>query len=96
MVQTRQWQLAHKPRDEPQLSGPNPTWKLESVDLPALKDDELLVKTICLSNDPAQRGWIGTYTGCLKMLCTLAHFFFQTPTLLLRDYMFHQSQLELQ
>lgn len=96
MVQTRQWQLAHKPRDEPQLSGPNPTWKLESVDLPALKDDELLVKTICLSNDPAQRGWIGKSIRCPKMLCALAHLSSQTQTLLRRDYMSHQSQLGLQ
>lgn len=59
MVKTRQWQLAHKPRDEPQLGGPEATFKLVSdIELPALKDDEVLVKLLCLSNDPAQRGWI--------------------------------------
>lgn len=59
MVSTRQWQLAHKPRDQPQLEGPEQTFKLvENVQLPELKDDELLVKLLCLSNDPAQRGWI--------------------------------------
>ncbi|KAM3418831.1 hypothetical protein BST61_g4795 [Cercospora zeina] len=60
MVQkTRQWQLAHKPRDEPQLEGPEQTFKLVTdVELPDLQDDEVLVKTHYLSNDPAQRGWI--------------------------------------
>ncbi|KAK4508039.1 hypothetical protein PRZ48_001776 [Zasmidium cellare] len=58
MVKTRQWQLAHKPRDEPQLSGPEQTWKLAEVDLPEPKDDEVLVKLLSFSNDPAQRGWI--------------------------------------
>ena len=60
MVQkTRQWQLAHKPRDYPKLDGPEQTFKLvENIELPALQDGEILVKTIYLSNDPAQRGWI--------------------------------------
>jgi len=58
MVKTRQWQLAHKPRDQPQLSGPEQTFKLVEVDLPEHKNDELLVKTLHISNDPAQRGWI--------------------------------------
>ncbi|GIZ40775.1 hypothetical protein CKM354_000410200 [Cercospora kikuchii] len=56
---TKQWQLAHKPRDDPQLEGPEQTFKLvEDVELPDLQDDEVLVKTLYLSNDPAQRGWI--------------------------------------
>ncbi|KJX93529.1 nadp-dependent leukotriene b4 12-hydroxydehydrogenase like protein [Zymoseptoria brevis] len=58
MVKTRQWQLAHQPRDEPQLDGPEQTFKLKEVDLPELQDDELLIKITDLSNDPAQRGWI--------------------------------------
>ncbi|KAI5370488.1 Putative GroES-like superfamily, alcohol dehydrogenase-like, NAD(P)-binding domain superfamily [Septoria linicola] len=60
MVQkTRQWQLAHKPRDHPKLDGPEQTFKLvEGVELPELQDGDLLVKTTYLSNDPAQRGWI--------------------------------------
>ncbi|KAF7193991.1 putative membrane protein [Pseudocercospora fuligena] len=58
MVKTRQWQLANKPRDEPKLDGPEQTFELVETNLPEPKDDELLVKLLCLSNDPAQRGWI--------------------------------------
>jgi NADPH-dependent curcumin reductase CurA len=58
MVTTRQWQLAHQPRDEPKLDGPDATFKLVDVELPELQDGDLLIKTTDLSNDPAQRGWI--------------------------------------
>ncbi|EMC93425.1 hypothetical protein BAUCODRAFT_240194 [Baudoinia panamericana UAMH 10762] len=58
MVQTRQWLLANKPTDLPELDGPNATFKLTTTDLPGAKDDEVLVKALYLSNDPAQRGWI--------------------------------------
>lgn len=58
MVKTRQYVLANKPSDLPQLDGPNPTFKLEEKELPDLKDDEVLIKATFLSNDPAQRGWI--------------------------------------
>ena len=61
MVTTRQWILAEKPTDLPQLDGPNPTFKLQEKDLPALKDDEVLIKATHLSNDPAQRGWINKF-----------------------------------
>lgn len=55
---TKSWILAEKPQDLPILQGPNSTFKLETRDLPALKDDQLLVKSLYFSNDPAQRGWI--------------------------------------
>ena len=55
---SRQWILANKPTDLPILSGPSPTFKLITTDLPLLQDDQVLVKTLYLSNDPAQRGWI--------------------------------------
>ena len=58
MVKTRQWILANKPTDLPQLEGPNPTFELKETDLPDLQDDQVLVKAKYLSNDPAQRGWI--------------------------------------
>ncbi|KAK4545713.1 hypothetical protein LTR36_002667 [Oleoguttula mirabilis] len=58
MVKTRQWILVKKPTDMPKLDGPDATFKLIETDLPDLKDDELLVKTAYMSNDPAQRGWI--------------------------------------
>ncbi|KAK4949587.1 quinone oxidoreductase [Elasticomyces elasticus] len=55
---TQQWHLASKPTDLPELSGPNQTFKLVTTDLPALETDQVLVKALYLSNDPAQRGWI--------------------------------------
>lgn len=58
MVKTKQWILANKPTDLAQLDGSNATFKLIETELPALKDDQLLIKTTYLSNDPAQRGWI--------------------------------------
>ena len=58
MVKTRQWVLAKKPTDLPQLDGPDQTFKLVETEMPAPKDDEVLIKLTHLSNDPAQRGWI--------------------------------------
>ena len=55
---TRQWLLAEKPTDLPVLDGPSQTFKLETKSLPSLQDDQVLLKILYLSNDPAQRGWI--------------------------------------
>lgn len=55
---TRQWILQNKPTDLPILSGPDSTFKLITAELPPLADNEVLVKTLYLSNDPAQRPWI--------------------------------------
>jgi len=55
---TRQWVLAEKPTDLAVLDGPHQTFRLETKDLPALQDDQLLVRVRYISNDPAQRGWI--------------------------------------
>lgn len=52
------WILANKPTGDVVLSGDNPTFKLEKQDLPELKDNQILLKAVYLSNDPAQRGWI--------------------------------------
>ena len=57
-IETRQWLLTNKPIGLPQLSGPNQTFTLKTVPLPALQDNQVLVKTLYISNDPAQRGWI--------------------------------------
>ena len=57
-TETRQWILTNKPTDFPELSGPNATFTLESNPIAALKDEQVLVKPLFLSNDPAQRGWI--------------------------------------
>jgi NADPH-dependent curcumin reductase CurA len=60
MVQqeTRQWLLANRPLNEPVLSGSNATFKLVSTTLPDISNDQVLVKPLYISNDPAQRGWI--------------------------------------
>lgn len=47
-----------QPSDLPKLEGPDATFKLTETELPPLNDNEVLVKTAYISNDPAQRGWI--------------------------------------
>lgn len=56
--QTRQWIVSNPPKTSVQLSGEDATFKLETADIPALNDGQVLVKTKWLSNDPAQRGWM--------------------------------------
>ena len=57
-TEARQWLLVNKPTDLPVLSGTNPTFELTSKPLPSLEADQVLLQTLYLSNDPAQRGWI--------------------------------------
>lgn len=55
----RSWILSNKPTAHlPTTTGPKPTFTLETRELPAVKDGQVLVKPLYLSNDPAQRGWI--------------------------------------
>jgi NADPH-dependent curcumin reductase CurA len=42
----------------PELGRPDSTFELKEIELPDLKEDQVLVQTIFFSNDPAQRGWI--------------------------------------
>ncbi|KAJ4986101.1 quinone oxidoreductase [Stagonosporopsis vannaccii] len=56
--QAQQWILSNPPTADPVLEGDNATFKLENVTLPELGADQILVKTLYFSNDPAQRGWI--------------------------------------
>ena len=58
MVQTRQWVLSNKPDGIPVIDGPDATFTLKEAETGPVKDDHLLVKTLYLSNDPAQRGWL--------------------------------------
>ncbi|KAL4961706.1 MDR family NADP-dependent oxidoreductase [Aspergillus stella-maris] len=58
MPSTRQWLLNSKPTDMPTVTGSNPTFKLTTADIPAPTASQALVKTLMLSNDPAQRTWI--------------------------------------
>ena len=52
--------LQNPPTDEPEysLGKSNSTFALKELDLPELSEGQLLIRTIYLSNDPAQRGWI--------------------------------------
>lgn len=56
--QTRQWILSNPPKANPVIEGDNSTFKLEQKTLPTPGQGQILVKTLYLSNDPAQRGWI--------------------------------------
>ncbi|KAM0544325.1 hypothetical protein ACHAPJ_011861 [Fusarium lateritium] len=55
---TKQWVLVNKPTGEPVLSGPDATFKLQSVTLPQLQDGQILVKTKYFSNDTGLRNFI--------------------------------------
>ncbi|KAI4177220.1 MAG: hypothetical protein LQ343_000704 [Gyalolechia ehrenbergii] len=55
---TRQWILTNKPTDLPVLSGSSPTFTLQTHSIPSLQSNQVLLKTLFLSNDPAQRGFI--------------------------------------
>ena len=57
-TETRQWIVENKPTDMPELSGPKATFKLQTKAIPALREDQVLLQTMSISNDPAQRGWI--------------------------------------
>ncbi|KAL5356592.1 hypothetical protein BJX96DRAFT_171755 [Aspergillus floccosus] len=57
--ETKCWVLTNKPSGSVVLDGESPTFTLQTKKLPPLGENEVLVKTIYLSNDPAQRTWIG-------------------------------------
>ncbi|KAL0259467.1 quinone oxidoreductase [Diplodia seriata] len=60
-TQTRQWVLNRPIVGEPVLDGPDATFSLKTVDLPPVKDGQVLLRTKYVSNDPAQRGWISPH-----------------------------------
>ncbi|EYE92054.1 MDR family NADP-dependent oxidoreductase [Aspergillus ruber CBS 135680] len=57
-MQTRQWTLTNKPTALPTLSGPKPTFTLNTITLPTLQPGQVLTKPLYLSNDPGMRPWI--------------------------------------
>lgn len=57
-TKSQQWNLREKPYSEPVLGGDKSTFTLNTADVPALQDGQVLLKTLYLSNDPAQRAWI--------------------------------------
>ena len=68
---TKQWVLNKKPVGTPTYDGKDDaTFKLVEKDLPAPKDDEVLVKALYLSNDPAQRTWIDPHINEDRMYTT--------------------------
>ncbi|KAF1961821.1 NAD(P)-binding protein [Byssothecium circinans] len=56
--ETRRWIVANPPTKELVYEGDNATFKLETTNLPELGENQVLVKTLYFSNDPAQRAWI--------------------------------------
>lgn len=59
-TQTRQWTLAKHPEGLPTYGKSDSTFKLETKEIPALTDGQILTQLLYLSNDPAQRGWISS------------------------------------
>lgn len=57
-TKTRQWTLANHPSGKPTYGSEDSSFVLEEKPLPELKENQILVQTQTLSNDPAQRGWI--------------------------------------
>ncbi|KAJ5223918.1 NAD(P)-binding protein [Penicillium chermesinum] len=64
---TRQWILRSKPTALPTYTGANPTFELQTASLPQLGENQVLVKTLYLSNDPAQRGAISANADPKRM-----------------------------
>ena len=56
--ESKKYILANKPTDLAQLEGPSATFALKQESIPPLQENQVLVKTLYISNDPAQRGWI--------------------------------------
>lgn len=56
---SRHWVLARKPpTGRPIISGPEAIFELTTQQIPALGEEQVLLKVQFLSNDPAQRMWI--------------------------------------
>jgi NADPH-dependent curcumin reductase CurA len=72
ITKTKIWVLRNPPADHAVLSGPNATFSLQTQDLKPLEDGQLLLKTLYLSNDPAQRGWIDGNAGNQSYVTPLA------------------------
>ncbi|OOQ83279.1 NADP-dependent leukotriene B4 12-hydroxydehydrogenase [Penicillium brasilianum] len=62
MVKTRQWVLRNRATDQPILKGPDATFALITSETGVPNDGQVLIKTLCFSNDPSQRGWIDAVT----------------------------------
>jgi NADPH-dependent curcumin reductase CurA len=57
-TKAKQIVLNKRPSELPTYGGDDTDFKLITKDLPSLNDDQVLLKPLYLSNDPAQRIWI--------------------------------------
>lgn len=57
---TKAWEYSNKVSGLPTITGDNPTFALKEVDLPPLGPNQILVRAMYFSNDPAQRIWMGS------------------------------------
>ncbi|QKX63049.1 uncharacterized protein TRUGW13939_10217 [Talaromyces rugulosus] len=55
---SQHWVLARKPTGRPIITGPEATFELTTQPIPTLGEEQVLLKVLFLSNDPAQRMWI--------------------------------------
>jgi NADPH-dependent curcumin reductase CurA len=62
-TETKQWILKSRPKDLPTYKGDNANFQLETKSLSELQDGQLLIKTLLMSNDPAQRAWLNETKG---------------------------------
>jgi NADPH-dependent curcumin reductase CurA len=56
--ETQQWLLKSRPTGFPTYGQPDSNFQLTTTPLPTLKENQVLAKTLFLSNDPAQRAWL--------------------------------------
>lgn len=55
---TQQWHLQSRPTGLPTYTGTSANFTLTNTPLPPLSANQVLLKTLYLSNDPAQRAWL--------------------------------------
>lgn len=67
MNTTKQLILTAKPTGLPVLTGPNPTFRLESVTLPPLKPGQALARVLFFSNDAGQRNFLSSTVASIRL-----------------------------
>jgi NADPH-dependent curcumin reductase CurA len=72
ITKSKVWVLQNPPTNHAVLTGDDATFNLKTQDLPLLEEGKLLLKTVYLSNDPAQRGWIDGNPGNQSYVTPLA------------------------
>ncbi|KAJ9427007.1 hypothetical protein QL093DRAFT_2193711 [Fusarium oxysporum] len=59
LTEAKVWVFANKTDGTPTIDGPNPTFRLDTIQLPPLKEEQILVKVLYISNDAGLRTFIG-------------------------------------